>query len=92
MTTIKFHTNLDVFNEEWPEVDTIPHVGWRIISRSGLELEVYAVRIKAAGDKQGFGGMIVKTTLVEVELHLPKNGSLRTIQEFNNWYNKRRFG
>lgn len=84
MIKVLVRTNLDLFNEQWPEVlPAVPNVGDRIQSRTRwdggfqLTLEVYSVTWQYSEH--------LKEWRPEVELHIPKIRNW-SITEFYEWY------
>jgi hypothetical protein len=91
MITVNCKTNLDLWNEKWPNsLPAVPNVGDYIQSTQiwdkgfQLRLEVYSVTWKNRNphpkDTNQFDGWFA-----EIELHTPKNQKL-SITDFYNWY------
>lgn len=79
MKNIRCHTNLDLFNEEWPrELPEIPREGEEIESMTehgGFRLSLRVVSVRWRYTHTGY--------FPSIELHDPVS---RSINDFQKWY------
>lgn len=92
MINVHCHSNLDLYNEQWPtQLVCRPNVGDYIPSatkwRNGVQLELMVVRVthRTAVSLPHNGPYL------DVELHLPPH-RFDNISHFEEWYRKIRLG